>query len=166
MRKLLSILIVSTFTLSGLTHVNACGDKTLRVGHGIRMYQALAAKHPSAILLYSADIASGKSPQLLDYLKKVGHKPRAVGDAAHLSEALKSGQYDIVLTELADAAKVQKQVESSTPRPVVVPVLFRRSRAEEVGAMRQYKVIVKNPTSLDDFLAAVQLVMKAKSNKS
>lgn len=166
MRKLLSILIVSAFLLAGVTDANACGDKTLRVGKGIRFYQAFASRHPSAILLYSRAIASGKSPQLLDYLKRVGHKPKAVGDAGQLRDALKSAQYDIVLTDFADAADVQNQVNFSTPTTVVVPVLFKRPKVEEAAAARQYKVMVKNPTSLDDFLAAVQVVMKAKSNKA
>ncbi len=166
MRKLLSVLIVSTFTLSGVTGANACGDKTLRVGRGIRMYQMLAARHPSAILIYSPAIAAGKAPQLMEILKRVGHRPEAVGDVAHLSAALKSGQYDLVLTELADAAKVQRQVDASAPKTVVVPVVDKRPKAEEAAAARQYKVIVKNPTSGEDFLAAVQQVMKAKANRS
>ena len=166
MRKLLSVLILSTFTLSCIPSANACGDKTLRVGRGIRFYQAFASRHPSSILLYSSAIASGKSPQLLDYLKRVGHKPKAVGDLAHLREALKSEHYDIILTELADAGDVQNQMYLSTSRPVLIPVVMKRTRDDEAAAARQYKVIIKNPTSLDDFLAAVQVVMKAKSNKS
>ncbi len=166
MRKLLSVLIVSTFTLSGIMDANACGDKTLRVGRGIRFQQMFASRHPSAILIYSPAIPGGKAPQLRDYLKKIGHKPYAVDDSARLSEALKSGQYDLVLTDLADAANVQRQVESSTPRTVVVPVLFTHAKAEETAAARQYKVIVKNPTSGDDFLAAIYQVMKSKARQA
>ncbi len=166
MRKLLSVLIVSTFTLSGIMDANACGDKTLRVGRGIRFHQMFASRHPSAILIYSPAIPAGKAPQLRDYLKKIGHKPYAVDDAAHLSEALKSGQYDLVLTDLADAANLQREVASSNFRTVVVPVVYKRAKAEETAAAKQYKFIVKNPTSGDDFLAAVYQVMKSKANKS
>jgi hypothetical protein len=169
MRRLLSILIVSTFMLSAMMDANACGDKTLRVGRGIRFrqfHQMFASGHPSSILIYSPAIPGGKAPQLIDYLKKIGHKPYAVDDAARLSEALKSGQYDLVLTDFADAANVQRLVESSSPRTVVVPVVFKRPKAEETAAARQYKFIVKNPKSGDDFVAAVYQVMKSKANKA
>jgi len=166
MRKLLSLLFVSIFALSGLINANACGDKTLRVGRGIRFYQPFASRHPSTILIYSPIIASGKSPQIMDFLKKVGHKPKAVGDTDQLSAALRSVKYDLVLTDLADAANVQKQVDSLAPRTVVVPVVDNRTKAEETAAARQYRFIVKNPKSLDDLAAAVQHVMKAKTNKS
>jgi hypothetical protein len=164
MRKLLSMLIVSTFALSGMMDANACGDKTLRVGRGIRFHKVFASAHPSAILIYSPAIPGGKAPQLSDYLKKVGHKPYVVDDPARLSAALKSGQYDLVLTDFAEAANVQRQIGSS--RTVVVPVVYKRPKAEEAAAARQYKVIVKNPTRGDDFLPAVYQVMKSKSSKA
>lgn len=168
MRKLFSVLIVSTFTLLAMMDVSACGDKTLRVGRGIRFQQmsAYASRHPSTILIYSPAIPSGKAPQLRDYLKRIGHKPYVVDDTARLSEAIRSGQYDVVLTDYAEAASLQRQIASSIPRTVVVPVMFKRGKAEETAAAKQYKVIVKNPTSGDDFLAAVYQVMKSKANKS
>lgn len=166
MKKLLSVLIVSTFMLSGMMDVNACGDKTLRVGKGIRFQQMFASRHPSAILIYSPAIPGGKAPQLRDYLKKIGHKPYVVDDTARLNEALKSGQYDMVLTDFAEAANLRRQIASSTPRTMVVPIVYKRPKAEEAAAAREYKVIVKNPTSGEDFLAAVYQVMKSKANKS
>lgn len=166
MRRLLSILIVSAFTLSGMMNANACGDKTLRVGRGIRFHQMFASRHPSAILIYSAAIPNGKAPQLRDYFKKVGHKPYLVDDAAGVSEALKSGQYDLVLTDFGEAANLQRQTASFSPRTTVVPVVFKRPKAEEAAASRQYKVVVKNPTSGDDFLAAVYQVWKSKGGKA
>jgi DNA-binding NtrC family response regulator len=166
MRNLLSFLFVSIFTLSGLINANACGDKTLRVGRGIRFFQLYASSHPSTILIYSQEIASEKSPPIVDFLKRVGHKPKAVGNTAQLSAALRSVNYDLVLTDLTDAATVQKQVDSLTPKTVVVPVVGNHSKAEKTAAARQYKFIVKNATTLDEFAEAVQRVMKAKTNKS
>jgi hypothetical protein len=168
MKKLLSVLIVSTFMLSGMLDVNACGDKTLRVGKGIRFQQmsAYASRHPSAILIYSPAIPGGNAIKLRDYLKRIGHKPSLVDSAARLSEAISLGQYDLVLTDFAEAGNLQKQIASSSTRTVVVPVMLKHTKAEETAAARQYKVIVKNPTSADDFVAAVYQVMKSKANKS
>ena len=86
---------------------------------------------------------------------------------ANKADAEKTAQAaDMAAEKLADAAKVQRQVDDSAPKTVVVPVVDKRPKAEEAAAARQYKVIVKNPTSGEDFLAAVQQVMKAKANKS
>ena len=164
MRKLHTVLIVSTFLLSVVTDVNACGDKTLAVGRGIRMYEMSARHNPSAILIYSPTIAAEKTSPLMQILKRVGHRPTAVGNAAQLSAALKSAQYDLVLTELADVSNVQRQVDAFAPKTVVVPVLYKVSKAEQASAARLYKVIVKNPTTGADYLAAVHQVMKAKTS--
>jgi hypothetical protein len=49
---------------------------------------------------------------------------------------------------------------------MVVPVMFKRPKAEEAAAARQYKVIVKNPRYGEDFLPAVYEVMKSRSKKA
>lgn len=159
MRYFLSLLIVSAVASSGLLNANACGDKTLRVGRGIRFYKVFAARHPSAILIHTPAIPDGKAPQLNAYLQKVGYKTRTVDDTAQLSEALKSGQYQLALVDLADAANMQRQVESAASKTVIVPVVYKRAKAEQAAAARQYKVIVKNPTDGEDFLAAIYKVM-------
>lgn len=166
MRRLLFVLIVSTVVLSGLTDADACGDKTLRVGRGTRfqVQRAFAARHPSAILIQASAIPAGKAPLLRDYLQKVGHRPEVVEDSAHLGEAVRSGRYDLVLTDLADADDLRRQVESSSFKTAVVPVMFKRSKGEVAAAARQYKVIVKNATSGDDFLQAVYEVMHSKAH--
>lgn len=166
MRKLLSVLIVSTVMLSGVMDTNACGDKTLGVGRGIRFQrfqQSFAARHPSTVLIHTPAIPAAKAPQLKDYLIKIGHKPHIVEHFSDLGEALKSGQYDLVLIDLPDAGNLQRQIESFGSKAVVVPVVYNRTKAEKAAAARQYKVVVKNPTNGDDFVAAVYEVMKSKA---
>lgn len=166
MRKVSFVLIVATLTLSVLKPANACGDKTMRVKGGLRFYQVQASKHPSSILIHSAALPAGKAPQLRDFLKQVGHKAHAVDDVVRLSEDLKTGQYDVVLTDFADADYLQRQVASVSPKTMVVPVLFKQTKAREADAARQYKVIVRNPKYGEDFLAAVYEVMKSRSKKA
>jgi hypothetical protein len=170
MRKLLvAMALVSITLLSSLMRADACGDKTLRVGRGIRFHRMFAAAHPAAILIYapsdSAAISPAKVPQLQSYLKNVGHRPYAVADFDKLSEALKSGHYDLVMTDLADAARLRKEIESSSWRPVVVPVFFKLTKAETAAAEKQYRIIVKNSARADDYLAAIYEVMKSKTHQ-
>jgi hypothetical protein len=164
MRKLIVVLIALSATWSTVKLANACGDKTMRVGGGLRFLQFQASKNPSSILIHAAALPAGNASRLKDFLKTVGHKANTFDNVDRLGEALKTGQYDLVLTNLAAAAELQKHVASLSPKTVVVPVTFKPS-SEEAATARQYKVIVKNPKYAEDFLPAVYQVMKARSKR-
>jgi hypothetical protein len=143
-----------------------CGDKTMRVKTGLRYYQTQAAKHPARILIYSASLPSGKAVELRDFLNNAGHKSRVVDDVGGIKSDIRNSHYDLVLTNLAEAGELQKQVASFTPNTLVVPVLFKQSKLDEKAAAKQYKVIVNNPKDGLDFLIAVSRVMNSPSKKS
>jgi hypothetical protein len=166
MRKLSFLLIATIIGLSPVQLANACGDKTMRVKTGLRYYQTQIAKHPSTILIHSAALPAGKANELRDFLNKVGHKATALDDVSSIKHDLRNGHYDLVLTNLAEAPDLQKQVESFTPNTRVVPVLFKQPDAEAKAAAKQYKVIVKNPKDGLDFVIAVAKVMDSQSRKS
>jgi len=164
MRNLIAVTVAALVIQLGMPYTHACGDKTMRVRTGVRFfYRAEAAKHPSKILIYSAALPTGKANDLRDYLNNLGHKAAARDDVGSIKNDLRTSHYDLVLTNLAEAPELQKQVESSTPSTVVVPVLFK---AEEKTAAKQYKVIVNKPRDGEDFLVAVWQVMKSQSKKS
>lgn len=166
MRKLVVVLITTLVVQFTMPDADACGDKTMRVKTGLRYYQPLAAKHPSTILIHSAALPAGKAVELRDFLNKVGHKATAMEDVASIKNNLRNAHYDLVLTNLAEAPDLQKQVDSFTPKTFVVPVLFKQPKSEEKAAAQQYKVIVKNPKDGLDFLIAVARVMDSQSKKS
>jgi hypothetical protein len=164
MRKLTFLLIATLISLSPTQLANACGDKTMRVKTGLRYYQTQAASHPSTILIHSPALPAGKAAELRDFLNKIGHKATAIDDIGRVTNDLRTRHYDLVLTNLAEAPNLQKQVNSFTPKTIVVPILFKPSKAEEQAAA-QYKVKVKNPSDGSAFLIAVDRAMK-QSNKS
>ena len=149
-----------------MNHVDACGDKTLRVKTGLRYYEPLAKKYPSKILIYSASLPNGKAGELRDFLNKVGHKATTMDDVGSIKHNLRSSNYDLVLTNLTEAPELQKQVHSFTPTTVVVPVLLKLPDAEVKAAKTQYKVTIKNPKDGLDFLIAVAKVMDSRSKRS
>ena len=163
MRKLTFLLIASIIGLPPAQPANACGDKTMRVKTSFRYYQAQARKAPSKILIHSRALPAGKAAELRDLLNEVGHKATSIDDIGRVSNDLRTHHYDLVLTNLAEAPNLQKQVNSFTPKTIVVPVLLRPSKAEEQAA-KQYKVQVKKPIDGLDFLIAVNKAMK-QSNK-
>ncbi len=166
MRKLSIVVITILFIQFGMQYPEACGDKTMRVKTGLRFYQTQAAKHPSTILIHSAALPAGNAAQLREFLNKVGHRATAMDDVGSIKNSLRTSHYDLVLTNLSQASELQKQVESFTPKTVVVPVLFKLPKSEEKAAAKQYKVIVNNPRVGEDFLMAVWRVMNSQSKKS
>ena len=166
MRNILIVILTAVLIQFGVNYADACGDKTMRVKTGLRYYQPRAAKNPSKILIYSASLPAGKAVELRDFLNKVGHKATAVDDVGSVKNDLRASHYDLVLTNLAEARELQKQVESFTPKTVVVPVLLKLPDSEVKAATTQYKVTIKNPKDGLDFLIAVAKVMDSQSKRS
>lgn len=165
MRKVLVFVVTAVLIQLGMNYSDACGDKTMRVKTSLRYYEQ-AKQNPSRILIYSASLPAGKAVELRDYLNKVGHKATAMDDVSSVKNGIRNSQYDLVLTNLAQAPELQLQVEFSTLKTVVVPVLLKQPKSEEKAAAKQYKVVVKNPEDGIDFLIAVSRVMNSQSKKS
>ena len=108
----------------------------------------------------------GRPVNLEIFLNKVGHKATAMDDLGSIKNNLRSSHYDLVLTNLAEAPELQKQVESSTLKTVVVPVLLKLPDSEVKAARTRYRVTIKNPKDGLDFLIAVAKVMDSRSRRS
>lgn len=162
MRKFVIVLIALTVTSATMTVAFSCGDKTMRVGRGLRFHQLQAKKHPSNILIHTTAVAPGKAPRLQHFLKDVGHTASTFDDVSRVNEVLKTAQYDVLLTTPADAAGLQRQVATVSPQTVVVPVILK---SDEAGTARQYKFVVNKPQYAEDFLEIVHQVMKSRSKR-
>lgn len=114
--------------------LSACGDKFLRIGRSMR-YGRYAAAYPAAILLYSPrNSVPARVTDLAATLKRAGHRPTVVTDAAALTAALSAGAVDLVLTGLAQADDVAVAVRQAPSHPDVVPVIFSGNKADEAAA--------------------------------
>lgn len=159
MRRIVTAVVVLVGSvLLSIAWANACGDKALRIGRGIRFQRT---SHPASVLIYIPS-NSPRATQLQSMLKKMGHKSAAVQGADRLSEALRSGQYDLVFADLAEAASLEKQIESSPSKPVLVPVVSKGTKAEVTAAQKQYKYFVKDPHSADRYLDAIEQAMRSR----
>jgi hypothetical protein len=148
----------------GATAGEACGDKALRIGRGAR-FQRTA--RPASILIYvspnaPADALS-KAPRLQSFLKKVGHKSRVVQGGERLGEALGSGQYDLVLSSLGEAAGLQRRLAEAPSRPALVPLIYKATKEEAAAALKAYRHVVRDASSGDDYVEAIEAAMKARA---
>ena len=144
--------------------VDACGDKFLVVGRGVRYKKVRAAAHPASILIYMNPAshlpAAAKDVKLEASLKKAGHKVQTVESAGQLNDALKTSSFDLVVADFADSPGLEKQVASQTSKPALVPVLYKPTDDEMAAAEKQYGCAMKAPSK--DPLAAIDEAMSQK----
>ena len=161
-RTILVIGMIAGMLLLNISPAFACGDKSLRIGRGARFRRNA---HPASILIYipsDAPVAAIKTvPRLRAYLKEAGHKPSVVQGADNLREVLASGQYDVVLSSIAEVANLQRQIESSSSKPVIVPVVVKGTNAAGLN-QKQFRYIVKDPNSGDQYLDAIEGAMDSR----
>ena len=110
-RTFVALCIVAAAVLAFGPDLDACGDKSLSAG-GIRMQRALAARYPASVLVYvpggSRFIGARRELKLQETLRLVGHKYREVASLAELQASVGTGQFNIVVADLADAADLQR----------------------------------------------------------
>ena len=148
--------------LSSGTAALACGDKLLAIGRGVRFQRAYAERQAN-LVIYSNGVQNGatlSSATLQTTLKRAGHKLQIVQDGSQLDEALKSGNVDVVLVNFADLGGITRLLQSAPSKPVIVPILFKASKAELAAAQREYKFALKAPADEFQFLTAIDEAMK------
>src|SRR6266699_3127358 len=111
MRRVLIALAVGVVVLvQTAIHVEACGDKLLVLGRGIR-FQSRHTPRAASVLLYVPSTSSGQplnDPNVESALREAGHTVHAVTTSDDLQAALRGGSYDVVLANISDAAEVER----------------------------------------------------------
>ena len=161
MKKVIcAVLVFAGVFLPGLSTVDACGDKALRIGRGIRFRRI---SQPAAVLIYIPSNET-RAAQVQSLLKKVGHKPHAVKGLENFNNALNSGKYDLVLSDLGVAAGFAKQIENASSKPVLVAVVSEGTKAEVAAALKNYSNVVKDPHSAENYLDAIDKAVRSRAH--
>jgi hypothetical protein len=170
MRRPLFAIAALAGLLCAVQPVFGCGDKLVLLGRGIRFQRMIATKHPATILVYlnpgSGISAADREYQLRSLLKFAGHKPRAVTSAAELATELGSGKYDVVLADYAEAATLEKEVQSSKGKPSLIPVVYNPSADQRAAAEKQYSCLVTPAKKNYDLLSVVDQAMVSRAENS
>ena len=157
---------VAGFLLLSVTITQACGDKLLAFRNGIRAQRAYAAAHQGWVILYSNSRESGatlRNSKLQTTLKDSGHKFQVVQDTAQFDQALKSGKIDVVLADITDAPAITQELQSSSMKPAILPVLYKPSKTELAAAQKEYKFALKSSSDELDFVIAINNVLKSRA---
>ena len=143
---------------SGGSDLYACGDKSLSAG-GIRMQRALAARYPASILIYAPPSSrlqeAAHELRLQETLRQVGHKYRDVTSLPDLQTAAATGQFNVVIADLADIPELQRTLGPSSARVAVVAVAYRLTKQETATAAKIFRLLIKVPTHAADYLRTI-----------
>jgi hypothetical protein len=150
--------------------VQACGDKFLLVGRGVKFRQAYAAIYPATIVVYAQPEQHNAAKAILDprlqaSLKTAGHRVTIVEDDRALARTLESERVDLVLTDVADADRIARQADTSPTSPTVLPVMFEPSKEEAKAVEARYSCRLTNADRPDRYLSAIDDAMKARKKK-
>jgi hypothetical protein len=168
MRVFLPILIVA-LTVVGLASqaTQACGDKFLLVGRGVKFQRAYAAIYPASIIIFAQPQRSAakaiRDPRLQADLKQAGHRIVLVESEEALARALERDKVDLVLTDAADADRTSRQGAASPSRPTVLPVMYEPTKEEAKEVESRYQCRLKSSDRADRYLLTIDDAMKARA---
>jgi hypothetical protein len=143
----------------------ACGDKLMLL-IGSARYRQVYNAHPASILAFTHQ--NSAVPRIISELehqsplKRGGHKFYRVDDLSRLDEALKAGQYDLVLADVSDADGLEQHLQTASSKPVVLPVVYNSTRAEAKAVEKRFHCVLKAPGSPSNYLAAIDDAMEVK----
>jgi hypothetical protein len=157
-RTLAAAVLLGGLLALGSSDLAACGDKSLAAG-GIRMQRALAARYPASVLIYapaSSRLSSAtRELRLQPTLRQVGHTYREVTNDSDLSPLVASGSYNILLADVADIDALQQQFDAAASRVVVVPVVYKATKAEAAQAAKHSRFVIKAPSQAVQYLHTI-----------
>ena len=168
----LAILVILASGLRG----DACGDKLLVLGQGVR-FKVDTADYPASLLLYINPNLPGADKigdtQLQAITRQAGHRLRTVRSKEELAGALKVGRYDIVIVDLADAPGLEEMVQASPSQPVLLPWVYQETKADFAAvreryqsAMKRYQSALKAPLRVGNFLSTLDRTMELKTKQA
>jgi len=148
--------------------VEACGDKLLLVGHGVKFDRAYASAYPGTILLYARPGSDPKAPirdpKLHKMLRQAGHGLSVIESGPLLEQALRTVPVDVVLADVSEASMLEGLASASPARPDVRYVLYKLANKEEAKRLQQqYLCPLKSSDNPIKYLDVIEETMKART---
>jgi hypothetical protein len=166
-RRVVAVALASAALFVGVRALEACGDKLLVLGLGAR-FTTNRAEHQARILHYIDPVryAAVGDANLRSSIGAAGHKLSIARSPQEFEQALKNGQYDIVLIEVTDARRFDGLIRSAASKPIVLPTLDRGSKADLRATKRAYGgLAVKAPAPPQLLLDVIDTAMEKHRGK-
>jgi hypothetical protein len=127
-RTMRHVCVASALIAGVYQPLDACGDKLLLVGRGLKFQRAYASLNPGHVLVYARASLSAnaaiRNTQLHRTLRQAGHSVSVIEDAGLLEQALLSTRVDVVLADVNEASRVTSLATASATPPEVLFVAY------------------------------------------
>jgi hypothetical protein len=148
------ILILALVPALVATEAGACGDKFLVTGSAVQRNQLHAAVHPSSILIYrnpASELAKSVLDSDLEFeLEMAGHNVKSVGNADDLLKAIRSGEFQVIMADMDDAASIGDTALAFVPVASDERVAY---------ASASYDTVVSSSSPPEQILASIDAVL-------
>ena len=166
--KAILMAVAAVFLQDGVD-AQACGDKFLLLGRGVKFQRAYAAIYPASIVIYAQPQRSAakaiRDPRLQSDLKLAGHRVFVVESEPALARALASERVDLVLTDAADADRTATEGAASPSKPTVLPVMYEPTREEAKRIEARFQCRLKSSDRAERYLATIDDAMKVRADQ-
>jgi len=141
--------------------IEACGDKFMLPGSGLSFDAVYRARYPGAVLIYSpAGARVTDAGKLQAVLTRAGHKVTVVTESRQVASTASTIKADVVLTPLAEAARIGSEARPNSTRPSILPVLSTGDKAEKAACKQQSsRCGLRAKDSVLDYIVAVNATM-------
>ena len=116
-------ILVATTTCVSAPSIQACGDKLVPLGGGVRFEQIHVSRYPGKIILFLNPSSTLRTANdefgLSAALVRAGHAVSTVEDVQQLEAALQTGNPDLVLMDWADVVQLHDEVQSEGGSPPI-----------------------------------------------
>ena len=161
---LVSIFVFSVILFSGMP-AHGCGDKLLVLGRSVRL-QALFNTRGTYILAYQHAGTRGAEviadSEFQGAIKKAGYQLRIVRDTEELEVALRSGKYELIIADIADASALGPAMQSAPRMPGILPVLYQPTKGEFASVEKQYRYVLKEQRKGKDYISVIDRALEMK----
>ena len=131
------VLVASVFVFAVLLikpDSQACGNKILVGGHGVR-YRLMRAKNAASVLVFNNSSLGAdsriKDSKLYSALKTAGYNFSIATDLNQFEASLTSNKYDLVIADESDLADLRRAVQAAPSNPRLIPILTAKKPSED-----------------------------------
>jgi hypothetical protein len=158
--------LTTAVVLAAGPDVDACGDKSLSAG-GIRMQRAIAARYPASVLAYvpsnSPASTAARELKLSETLRQVGHRYQEATSLDELRTSVETGEFNILVADLAEVADLERRLGSSSEHVVFVPVTYKLTKAETRAASAQRRFVINAPGKAVEYLTTIAKAVRSRN---
>jgi len=166
-KQLLVVAVVAAAVMAGAMAAEACGDKLLALGRGVRFARAYKAPHPASILVFErSDGSKGSAKadiELVSLLLQAGHSVSVAYSTDELKKAVQARSFDLIMLGGQDADAVETMLRTMTVRPTLVPVLYKPKKTYLAATEQLYHWTIAAPANPGHLLSTIDAAVQSRS---